>query len=165
MINEKYIVNIKGKEYVLYAGVLNAAHEKGILCLESTIVQFPSKENGNCCICRATVIGSDGKQNFTDYGDASPDSVDINLLPHIIRLASTRGKARVLRDYTNIGMCTVEELMPSDAGEQMPEPVTEAQINLLKRLSKERKVDINFNSLDKQKASKLISELSQKKTG
>lgn len=164
MINEKFVVTIKGKEYILYAGVLNAAHEKGILCLETTIVQFPSKENGNCCICRASVIGGDCKQNFTDYGDAAPESVDIKLLPHIIRVASTRAKARALRDYTNIGMCTVEELMPEDLSEQAPEPVTEAQINLLKRLSKEKKVDINFNSLDKQTASKLISELSQKKT-
>jgi hypothetical protein len=35
-------------------------------------------------------------------------------------------------------------------------------INHLKLLSKENKLDINYNSLDKVKASKLISELSLK---
>lgn len=161
MINEKYIVNIKGKDFIMYAGVLNAAHEKGILCLETTIVQFPSKENGNICICRASVIGSDCKQNFTDYGDAGPDSVDNKLLPHIIRIAATRAKARALKDYVNIGMCTVEELMPEE--DPVPEPVTAAQLSLIKRLATQYKVDINYSGLDKQAASKLIDELQKKK--
>jgi hypothetical protein len=165
LIDPKYIVNIKGKEHVLYAGVLNAAHEKGILCLECTIVQFPSKENGNTCICRASLIGSDCKQNFTDYGDASDTSCEARLIPHLIRVACTRAKARVCRDYANIGMCTVEELNPIDIEESQPEPPSEAQLNLLKRLSKEKKVDINYASLDKAAASKLITELSQRRAG
>jgi hypothetical protein len=162
LIDEKYIIEIKNKRFVLYEGLLVEAHSKGLMCLEVTLIQFPSKENGMCCICRATVIGKDG-QNFTDYGDAAISSVDPKIIPHIIRMASTRAKARALRDFTNIGLCSLEEIVLSDLEDEKPEPVTEAQLTLLKKLSKEKHVDINYSSLDKSKASKLISELSQKK--
>lgn len=162
MIDERYIVNIRGKNFVLYEGLLNEAHNKGLMCLEVTLVQFPLAKNGKVCICRATAIGKDG-QNFTDYGDASPDSVDQKLIPHIIRMSATRAKARALRDFTNIGMCSLEEVNISELEEGSPEPVTTAQMNLLKRLSAEKKIDINYSALDKQKASKLIDELNSRK--
>lgn len=162
MIDERFIVNIKGKKFVLYEGLLNEAHAKGLMCIETNLIQFPTKENGMCCICRATVIGKNN-ENFTDYGDAAFDSVDPKIVPHIIRMAVTRAKARALRDFTNIGLCALEEIVLTDLEDEKPEPVTEAQLSLLKKLSKEKKVDINYATLDKQSASKLISELSQKK--
>lgn len=60
-------------------------------------------------IASATVTGKDGEV-FSDVGDASPSSCSSKLVPHLIRMASTRAKARALRDFTNIGMCSVEEL-------------------------------------------------------
>ncbi len=162
MVDERYIVNIKGTNFVKYEGLLNEAHNKGILCLEVTIIQFPSADNGKVCICRACLVGTD-HQSFADYGDAGPESVDQKIIPHIIRMAATRAKARVLRDFTNIGMCSLEEIQMCDLNDSTSEPVTPAQMNLLKKLATELKLDINFKALDKQKASKLIDELSSKK--
>ena len=162
MIDEKFVITIKGKRFVLYEGLLDYAHTKGIMCLEVSLIQFPNIDNGMCCICRASVIGKDN-QNFTDFGDASISSVDSKIIPHIIRMASTRAKARVLRDFTNIGMCAFEELVLSDLDDERPVPVTEAQLTLLKKLSLERKINIDYASLNKESASKLISELSQKR--
>lgn len=162
MIDEKFIITIKDKRFVLYEGLLQSAHEKGMICLETTIIQFPTKENGMCCIARASVTGKD-MQNFTDYGDAAINSVDPKIIPHIIRMACTRAKARCLRDFCNIGICALEEVVISELEDAQPDPPSEAQLNLLRRLSREKKVDINYASLDKTTASKLINELSQKK--
>ncbi len=41
------MTNIKGKDFVLYAGVLDLATQKGLLKLEVELLQFPAKENGN----------------------------------------------------------------------------------------------------------------------
>ena len=161
MIDEKYIIQIKGKNYVLYEGLLQEAHAKGMISLETTIIQFPTKDNGMCCIARATVIGKDS-QNYTDYGDAAINSVDPKLVPAIIRMACTRSKARVLRDFCNIGICALEEVVISELEDAQSEPPSEAQLNLLRRLSREKKVDINYASLDKTSASKLINELQKK---
>ena len=68
-------------------------------------------------VCRA--IAKAGERTFTDFGDASPSSVGHNLVPHILRMASTRAKARALRDMTNIGITAVEEL---DLGEKENNP-------------------------------------------
>ncbi len=161
MIDEKFIVKIKGKDFILYEGLLNEAHLKGLTSIETSIIQLPRSDNGMTCVCKAHVLGKNNEK-YIDFGDASPESVDIKIVAHIIRVASTRAKARALRDFTNIGMCLLEEINPFDLEDEKPEPVSEAQLNLLKRLSNEKKVSINYNALDKQKASKLISELSQK---
>lgn len=162
MVDEKYIIDIKGKKFILYEGLLNEAHLKGLASIEVTLVQFPISDNGTNCICKASVIGQDGHL-YSDYGDASPQSVDIKLVPHIIRMASTRAKARALRDFTNIGMCSLEEINPSEIEADVSELATLPQINLLQRLCKERKVAFDFDGLTKKKAALLIEQLSKKK--
>ena len=112
-------------------------------------------------MAKAVVVGKDG-QIFTDFGDASPLSLEKYLIPHTIRCAISRSKARALKDFVDIGMCSVEELNPADIEEEKTEPISSAQLNLLKKLAAECKVDINYQSLDKQKASRLISELQKR---
>ena len=59
-------------------------------------------------ICMAEVVTEKG--TFRDYGDANPGNVDSMIIPHIIRMAVTRAKARAFRDAVNIGVVAIEDL-------------------------------------------------------
>jgi len=104
-----WIVDIKGKEFVLYSGLLDLAHQKGLLKLEVEAIQHPTKENGNIAICKAIATSRLGEV-YTDVGDANPNNTAPMIAKHLLRMASTRAKARVLRDFSNIGMTALEEL-------------------------------------------------------
>ncbi len=108
-VKPEFIVNLRGKDFVLYAGLLDLAHQKGIRRLETELVQLPTEVNGGECVVKATLELKDGGV-YTDYGDANPTNVNRPIAAHIIRMASTRAKARVLRDATNIGLTALEEL-------------------------------------------------------
>lgn len=116
-LDERFITTIekKGqkKEFVVYAGLLDLAHQKGLKALIIEVVQFPTKDNGNEAICKAMLESRDCEE-FIDYGDAGPGNVTSYIAPHLLRMASTRAKARVLRDFTNIGMTCLEELGDMD---------------------------------------------------
>ncbi len=68
-----------------------------------------SDENKNTAICKATVRTIDGKI-FTDLGDASPENCNTRVAKHIIRMSSTRAKARALRDCSNVGITAIDEI-------------------------------------------------------
>lgn len=96
------------KEVVTYAGLLNRAHQEGLKQIDITLVQAPSAANEMTAISMAKVVTEKGV--FTDCGDASPANVNSQIAPHIIRMASTRAKARALRDAVNVGVIALEEL-------------------------------------------------------
>ncbi len=108
-IDSRFIFNIQGKDFVLYAGLLDLAHQRGLKKLIVTILQSPNQENNFTAICRAVAETCDG-EIFTDIGDANPTNTDKMIVHHLIRMASTRAKARSLRDLTNIGITCFEEL-------------------------------------------------------
>lgn len=108
-LDDKYILRINGRDFVKYEGLLSLAHQKGIDKLEVTPIQYPTGENGNEAICKAVLTSKNG-ECFTDIGDASPKNVGKQVSAHILRMASTRAKARCLRDFTNTGMTALEEL-------------------------------------------------------
>jgi hypothetical protein len=105
------------KEVVTYQGLLQKAHEEGLARLRSSLVQIPTDDNGRTAIAKAEVETSKGL--FEALGDASPENVDEFLVPHLIRVAETRAKARALRDAVNVGVVSFEELegvrLPSEA--------------------------------------------------
>jgi len=108
-LDERFIKNIDGKDFALYVGLLDLAHQKNLTSMEVDLLQIPTKENEHTAICRAigkTVNGG----LFIDVGDANPNNCNAKVARHIIRMASTRAKARCLRDLTNIGMTCLEEL-------------------------------------------------------
>lgn len=121
-VKPEFVVNLRGKDFVLYAGVLDVAHQRGIRRLETEVVQLPSEANGRECVVRATLELAGGSV-FTDYGDANPTNVNRPIAQHLIRMASTRAKARVLRDATNIGLTALEELgsLDEDEGASAPQ--------------------------------------------
>jgi len=113
-LDERFLTNIKGKDFVLYAGVLDLATQKGLLKLEVELLQYPTAENGKEAICRAIAVGKNGEV-FADIGDANPGNCAELIVKHLIRMASTRAKGRALRDMCNIGIACLEEL--SDFGD------------------------------------------------
>ncbi len=112
-LDDRFIQNIKGKDFVLYAGVLDLANQKGLQKLEVKLLQFPTKENGFEAICHAVAEGKDG-QVFSDIGDANPNNCTPMIAKHLIRMASTRAKGRCLRDMCNISIACLEELESMD---------------------------------------------------
>jgi len=164
-INEKFIINLQGKSYVTYEGLLDLAHQKNLKSIVVELIQAPTPENNMTAICRATATTEN--ESFTDIGDASPQSVNSNIVPHIIRMASTRAKARVLRDLTNVGMTAIEELALDDNiiedknintyAEE--EPPTKRQIDTIKKLSEELNMPVNYDQLTKKSAGNLISKM------
>jgi hypothetical protein len=112
-LDDRFLINIKVKDFVLYAGVLDLATQKGLLKLEVELLQFPTKENGNEAICRAVAESATGEV-FSDIGDANPNNCHSMIVKHLIRMASTRAKGRALRDLCNIGIACIEELADFD---------------------------------------------------
>jgi len=108
-VDPKYIVNLKGKEFCTYAGLLDLAHKVGLKKIETEMLScVPDK----LVIFKATVTMGTGEteQMFIGHGDATPTNVNSMIAQHMIRMAETRAVARALRSATNIGMAALEEL-------------------------------------------------------
>jgi predicted nucleic acid-binding Zn finger protein len=128
-LDDRFMTNIKGKDFVLYAGVLDLATQKGLLKLEVELLQYPTKENGNEAICHAVAEGKHGEV-FADVGDANPSNCHSMIAKHLIRMASTRAKGRALRDMCNIGIACLEELADFDdvIGSGTPKKATRRKV-------------------------------------
>lgn len=107
------VISVQGGKHATYDGLLDLAHKEGLVTLECKLIQPPSQENGNTAICeaRATFIVNGETRIFADIGDANPTNTNKQIGIHIIRMASTRAKGRVLRDALNIDGCTADELV------------------------------------------------------
>jgi len=117
---------IATEDVVTYAGLLSLAHDKGLKKMETALVQLPEEANGHTAVFLAIVETESGI--YKGHGDASPDNVASRIIPHIIRMAETRAKARALRDAVNIGVVSIEELalegngQPSNGNSVKPNP-------------------------------------------
>jgi len=107
-MKKEFMVNRQGKDFVLYAGLLDQAHREGLKRITTSLIQAPSDTNGHLAICHAEVETEKGI--FTGIGDACPENVGRMIVPHITRMAETRAKARALRDAINVGVTALEEL-------------------------------------------------------
>ncbi len=101
----------QGKRFVLYAGLLDEAHNEGLHEIETNLLQIPTPENNEVAIVGARVtMEKDGElKTFSGIGDASKENVGKNIQAHLIRMAETRAKARALRDAVNISAQILED--------------------------------------------------------
>ncbi len=104
-MDKKFIINLQGKDFVLFEGLLNEFHKNGgkeILTEETASSTFETPS------FKATVKGEKG--TYTGHGDANNTNVNSMVAKHKYRMAETRAIARALRWYNNIGMCSSDEL-------------------------------------------------------
>src|SRR5689334_15712607 len=117
-MKKEFVVNRQGKDFVLYAGLLDQAHREGLKRITTKVVQAPTDDNGQLAIVHAEVETEKGI--FSGIGDASPQNVGRMIAPHLLRMAETRAKARALRDAINVGTTALEEL--ADIEEELHHP-------------------------------------------
>lgn len=115
-MRDEFMITRQGKQFVLFAGLLDEAHSLGLKGIDTDLIQVPSAENGDVAIVKATAQ-MDDERKFSGIGDASPQNVGRNIAPHLIRMAETRAKARALRDAVNVGATAMEELSDGDEGD------------------------------------------------
>jgi len=115
-LKKEFIVERQGRSFVLYAGLLELAHQQGLKSIRTELVQAPDEANHRVAICTAIVtMENDGREKvFTGIGDAAPGNVAPAMQQCLIRMAETRCKARALRDAVNIGVAAFEELGEAD---------------------------------------------------
>ena len=115
---KQYIIPIKGKEAILSDGLKKLGHLKGIKSLKTDILQFPNVDNNNLCIVKAELIGYDydpvqekiAEVSYSAIGDASPANCNRLVATAFVRMAETRAIARVLKNYTDVGIVGVDEI-------------------------------------------------------
>ena len=100
------IINIKGKDFMTYEGLLKKAHEKGKFDMVITESWVSEDMKMAWCKVRLTAEG----QIFDGFGSSTPDNTGQMTSDHPVEMAHTRAKGRALRDYLNIGQVMAEEL-------------------------------------------------------
>jgi hypothetical protein len=121
-IDPKFIINLSGRDYPLYQGILSEAHAQGLNSLVTKILQIPSADNDYVAIVEAQAMFGEGRV-FIDIGDASPKNTSSRVATALLRMASTRAKGRALRDAINCGQTMLEELpdMVAEADSAVPD--------------------------------------------
>jgi len=108
-IAPRHIVEIQGKAFVRYVGLLDLAQTRGLVSLTADWTY----NDAELSLAHAVATFSDGRR-FGESGDASPTNCTRKVAVHFRRVALTRAKARVLRDALGIDLVAVEELADSD---------------------------------------------------
>jgi len=108
--SENHIVNIKGKDFVTYSGLLEMAHKRGLHSIEITESWVSEDMKKAWCKVRAKFCDKDKKYFFDGFGSSTPDNTGEMTKTHPVEMAHTRAKGRALRDFLNIGTAMLEEL-------------------------------------------------------
>jgi hypothetical protein len=103
-IPAKYIQKLQGKDFVRFAGLLQAAQADGLVSLTAAWTH----NEAELSLAHAVATFADGRR-YEESGDSSPQSAK-NIGLHWRRMSLTRAKARALRDALGLEECSVEEL-------------------------------------------------------
>lgn len=108
------VVNIKGKDFVTYPGLLEKAHNKGLKSFEilehwqsEDLKKAWCKVRAHCVVKEKDVLH---ECFFDGIGSSTPENTGDMTQGYPIEMAHTRAKGRALRDFLNIGEAMLEEL-------------------------------------------------------
>jgi hypothetical protein len=104
-IDPRFLVHIRQKPFIRYAGLLRMAYDHGLCKLETTFISVTSE----LALAQCTATFTDGKV-VTDVADSTPGNVGAQVKPHWPRLAATRAAARALRNALALDVCALEEI-------------------------------------------------------
>jgi hypothetical protein len=99
------VAYIQGKAFVKFAGLLQMAHERGLVALTAAWTY----NDAELSLAQAVATFADGRR-FAECGDATPGNVTKKVAPHFRRVALTRALARCLRHALGVDLVAVEEL-------------------------------------------------------
>jgi hypothetical protein len=108
-IPPQHVVLIQGKPFVKFAGLLQMAHERGLVSLTADWTY----NDGELSLAHAVATFQDGRR-FEEAGDATPANTNRKVAVHFRRVVLTRAKARALRDALGVDLVAVEELADSE---------------------------------------------------
>lgn len=113
--NSLHVIKVSGRQFITFVGLQArlADQQKSVVGTNTDLLQEPNEDNDYTVIVKITteVAGKDGRTyTFKSISDASPDSVGKAIVPHIIRMAETRGHARNLRMATRSEFTSIDEL-------------------------------------------------------
>jgi hypothetical protein len=108
-IPPQHVVLIQGRPFVKFAGLLQMAHERGLVSLT---VDW-TYNDGDLSLAHAVATFQDGRR-FEEAGDATLANTNRKVAVHFRRVALTRAKARALHDALGIDLVAVEELADSE---------------------------------------------------
>ena len=74
-MDEKYIVDIKGKKFITYAGLLNEATEKGLIRFEVKDLNVDWEKKSAVCLMKATFTSG---KIFEGVGSGTKDNCAIS---------------------------------------------------------------------------------------
>src|SRR5699024_12368935 len=95
-LNEKFIIDLQGNNYVTYEGLVDLAHQNNLSSIYVELLQIPKDENNMTALSKATATTDTG--TFSDIGAASPKSVNTTVMIHVIRITSTRLNTMIVLD-------------------------------------------------------------------
>ncbi len=154
-VDKKFILEMQGKPFITFDGLLDMAHQMGMVSLETEMISTDPY------IFKAVVKTE--AQTFTGHGDAAPDNVNRMIKPHMIRMAETRAKARALRDLTNVGMCSVEELGGDDTPQAPPKHTPSEQPEPAKTVRGNGNTSNDWENITDEEMEKEVKETSCEK--
>ena len=104
------VVNIKGKDFITYKGLLDKAHKEGLQSIELLNSWVSEDMSRAWCTVRARFIKDKKEMFFDGFGSSTPENTGEMTAKHPVEMCNTRSKARAFRDALNIGDAAIEEL-------------------------------------------------------
>jgi hypothetical protein len=104
-VPQEFLVQIHGKPYIRFIGLLHIAHQRGLVSLKAEFTNVTPQ----LALARAVATFADGRV-FEEAADSMPENCGKEVRPHWPRMALVRAKCRALRDALDLDLCAVEEV-------------------------------------------------------